>query len=103
MLVFPSHAQDKRIVWGNAIDVESLIGAYSQDSIRVGENKALDWKLPFANWEQVPFEGYEHNIRNSKDYVFWKPALKLWPVIRGAFVRHHWSFTYIHYLRTNDY
>ncbi|MFC9708689.1 hypothetical protein ACFTRD_11045 [Paenibacillus sp. NPDC056933] len=38
--------KDKRILWGNAVDVESLIGAYSQDSIRPGENAAIDWKLP---------------------------------------------------------
>ncbi|WP_244192878.1 hypothetical protein [Paenibacillus taichungensis] len=38
--------KDKRIEWGNTIDVESLIGTYPQDSIRTGENLAVDWKLP---------------------------------------------------------
>lgn len=46
MPAYQLHLKDKRIVWGNEIDVESLIGAYSQDSIRTGENAALDWKLP---------------------------------------------------------
>ncbi|MGV2882181.1 hypothetical protein [Paenibacillus taichungensis] len=46
MPAYQLHLKDKRIVWGNAIDVESLIGTYPQDSIRTGENVALDWKLP---------------------------------------------------------
>ncbi|WP_010500356.1 hypothetical protein [Paenibacillus elgii] len=38
--------KDKRIVWGKAIDIESLIGKYPSDSIRQGVNAALDWNLP---------------------------------------------------------
>lgn len=37
---------DKRIVWGKAIDIEPLIGKYPGDSIRQGVNAALDWNLP---------------------------------------------------------
>ncbi|WP_136605506.1 hypothetical protein [Paenibacillus dokdonensis] len=37
--------EDKQIHWGKPIDVESLIGSYSDDSIRPGTNEALDWKL----------------------------------------------------------
>ncbi|MGC5772133.1 hypothetical protein J4O75_07255 [Paenibacillus pabuli] len=40
------HLKEKRIAWGNTIDIESLIGTYPQDSIRPGGNSALDWKLP---------------------------------------------------------
>lgn len=46
MPAYQLHLKDKRIVWGNALDVESLIGASPQDSIRTGKNAALDWKLP---------------------------------------------------------
>lgn len=46
MAEYQLHLKDKRIVWGKAIDVESLIGTYAQDSIRPGENAAWDWKLP---------------------------------------------------------
>lgn len=46
MAEYQLHLKDKRIVWGKAIDVESLIGTYPQDSIRPGENAVLDWKLP---------------------------------------------------------
>ncbi|WP_408895010.1 hypothetical protein [Paenibacillus taichungensis] len=46
MPAYQLHLKDKRIEWGNAIDVEYLIGTYSQDSIRTGENAALNWKLP---------------------------------------------------------
>ncbi|QOS78968.1 hypothetical protein JNUCC31_30580 [Paenibacillus sp. JNUCC31] len=46
MAEYQLHLKDKRIVWGKAIDVESLIGIYPQDSIRPGENAVLDWKLP---------------------------------------------------------
>ncbi|WNC16849.1 hypothetical protein [Brevibacillus brevis] len=38
--------KDKRIAWGMAIAIEPLIGKYSGDSIRPGENAALDWNLP---------------------------------------------------------
>ncbi|WP_079912024.1 hypothetical protein [Paenibacillus sp. 32352] len=38
--------KDKRIVWGKAIDMGSLIGKYPGDSIRQGVNEALDWNLP---------------------------------------------------------
>ncbi|MDP4097794.1 hypothetical protein OIN60_13540 [Paenibacillus sp. P96] len=38
--------KDKQIVWGTAVDIESLIGKYSGDSIRQGVNTALDWNLP---------------------------------------------------------
>ncbi|MFF2154841.1 hypothetical protein ACFVVQ_05965 [Paenibacillus chitinolyticus] len=38
--------KDKRIVWGKAIDIESLIGKYPSDSIRRGVNEVLDWNLP---------------------------------------------------------
>jgi hypothetical protein len=46
MPAYQLHLKDKRIEWGKAIDVESLIGTYPQDSIRPGENAVLDWKLP---------------------------------------------------------
>ncbi|RAI85895.1 hypothetical protein DET54_12054 [Paenibacillus pabuli] len=46
MPAYQLHLKDKRIEWGNTIDVESLIGTYPQDSIRTGENLAVDWKLP---------------------------------------------------------
>lgn len=38
--------KDKQIVWGEAIDIEPLIGKYPNDSIRLGTNEALDWNLP---------------------------------------------------------
>lgn len=38
--------KEKRIVWGTAIDVEPLIGKYSNDSIRQESNAVLDWNLP---------------------------------------------------------
>ncbi|KEQ22101.1 hypothetical protein [Paenibacillus tyrfis] len=37
--------KDKQIVWGKAIDIESLIGKYPSNSIRQGVNAALDWNL----------------------------------------------------------
>ncbi|GIP24333.1 hypothetical protein [Paenibacillus sp. J22TS3] len=38
--------KDKRIVWGRAVDIESLVGKYSGDSLRRGVNTDLDWNLP---------------------------------------------------------
>jgi len=38
--------KDSRIVWGKAIDIESLIEKYPSESIRQGMNETLDWNLP---------------------------------------------------------
>lgn len=37
---------NKTIAWGTAIDIEPMIGKYTEDSIRPGTDTALDWNLP---------------------------------------------------------
>ncbi|WP_098749484.1 hypothetical protein [Paenibacillus sp. EZ-K15] len=37
---------DKSIAWGETLDIEPLIGSYTNDTIRKGTGAALDWNLP---------------------------------------------------------
>ncbi|MCI1773611.1 MAG: hypothetical protein LKI04_06375 [Paenibacillus lautus] len=38
--------KEKKIVWGETIDIERLIDNKPVDSIRQGENSNMDWNLP---------------------------------------------------------